>query len=313
MSATIVSNNNHIIPSFPNITTAVIRRHNIIQQEKQTSDTRIQQQQQQQQQQPQRDDSTLFRRSTAASPNRISTIQQNNAIHNNGINHSYVSFLAALHSTSSVKGINDAAEFNDPLGLSLPLPVANSSSNSAETTVPASYLSSSRHHSLDLAHLHQPSKRLLNQLFGSDPSDHNIHRMMQIQRLSMYYQQIYFIPPCEFAVDETMVGFKGRSRWKTVIKSKPTPIGYKCIQWLVMDISLTLISTKAKVAIPLHRGSSIILLPISSQDGLASIVSSSLMIYTLLQHCVVISSQLVSIPVVPFVLTVKVYPLTSNK
>jgi hypothetical protein len=37
----------------------------------------------------------------------------------------------------------------------------------------------------------------------------------------------YFIPPREFAVDETMVGFKGRSAWKTVIKGKPTPIGYR--------------------------------------------------------------------------------------
>ena len=38
----------------------------------------------------------------------------------------------------------------------------------------------------------------------------------------------YFIPPREFTVDETMVRFKGRSSWKTVIKGKPTPIGYKC-------------------------------------------------------------------------------------
>jgi hypothetical protein len=37
----------------------------------------------------------------------------------------------------------------------------------------------------------------------------------------------YFIPPREFTVDETMVRFKGRSAWKTVIKGKPTPIGYK--------------------------------------------------------------------------------------
>jgi hypothetical protein len=37
----------------------------------------------------------------------------------------------------------------------------------------------------------------------------------------------YFVPPREFTVDETMVRFKGRSPWKTVIKGKPTPIGYK--------------------------------------------------------------------------------------
>jgi hypothetical protein len=37
----------------------------------------------------------------------------------------------------------------------------------------------------------------------------------------------YFTPPQMFTLDETMVRFKGRSSWKTVIKSKPTPTGYK--------------------------------------------------------------------------------------
>jgi hypothetical protein len=36
-----------------------------------------------------------------------------------------------------------------------------------------------------------------------------------------------FIPPQDLTLDETMVRFKGRSSWKTVIKGKPTPIGYK--------------------------------------------------------------------------------------
>jgi Transposase IS4 len=36
-----------------------------------------------------------------------------------------------------------------------------------------------------------------------------------------------FIPPRDLTVDETMVRFKGRSSWKTVIKGKPMPIGYK--------------------------------------------------------------------------------------
>ena len=39
--------------------------------------------------------------------------------------------------------------------------------------------------------------------------------------------QTYFTPGREFAVDESMVLFKGRSPWKTVIKGKPTPVGYK--------------------------------------------------------------------------------------
>jgi hypothetical protein len=37
----------------------------------------------------------------------------------------------------------------------------------------------------------------------------------------------YFTPPRELALDETMVRFKGRSPWKTVIRGKPIPIGYK--------------------------------------------------------------------------------------
>jgi hypothetical protein len=37
----------------------------------------------------------------------------------------------------------------------------------------------------------------------------------------------YYTPPQEFTIDETMVRFKGRSDWKTVIKNKPEPIGYK--------------------------------------------------------------------------------------
>jgi hypothetical protein len=36
-----------------------------------------------------------------------------------------------------------------------------------------------------------------------------------------------FIPPRDMTVDETMVRFKGRSKLKTVIRNKPTPIGYK--------------------------------------------------------------------------------------
>ena len=37
----------------------------------------------------------------------------------------------------------------------------------------------------------------------------------------------YFTPPEMLTLDETMVRFKGRSTYKTVIKGKPTPIGYK--------------------------------------------------------------------------------------
>jgi hypothetical protein len=45
----------------------------------------------------------------------------------------------------------------------------------------------------------------------------------QCQRL---FQQ-YYIPGRDFAVDETMTRFEGHSFWITVIKGKPTPVGYK--------------------------------------------------------------------------------------
>ena len=45
----------------------------------------------------------------------------------------------------------------------------------------------------------------------------------QCQRL---FQQFY-VPGSNFAVDETMIRFQGRSLWITVIKGKPTPIGFK--------------------------------------------------------------------------------------
>jgi Transposase IS4 len=37
----------------------------------------------------------------------------------------------------------------------------------------------------------------------------------------------FFTPADWFTLDETMVRFKGKSFWKTVLKGKPTPIGYK--------------------------------------------------------------------------------------
>ena len=45
----------------------------------------------------------------------------------------------------------------------------------------------------------------------------------QCQRLF----QAYYIPGRDFAVDETMVRFQGRSSWITIIKGKSEPIGYK--------------------------------------------------------------------------------------
>jgi Transposase IS4 len=70
----------------------------------------------------------------------------------------------------------------------------------------------------------------------------------------------YFTPPREFAVDETMVGFKGRSAWKTVIKGKPTPIGYKVYTVASHGYLLNFDIYKGKVVIPRHRESSLTLL-----------------------------------------------------
>ena len=123
----------------------------------------------------------------------------------------------------------------------------------------------------------------------------------------------YFIPPREFAVDETMVGFKGRSSWKTVIKGKPTPIGYKVYTVASQGYLPNFDIYKVKVVIPQQRELSITLSSIWSQDGLVSIVFSSLIICTVLQHSVVISIPLASTLVVLFVLTAEVYPLISSR
>ena len=55
-----------------------------------------------------------------------------------------------------------------------------------------------------------------------------IDKIKPLHDLCQFTFPEYFIPPREFTVDETMVRFKGRSAWKTVIKGKPTPVGYKC-------------------------------------------------------------------------------------
>ena len=54
-----------------------------------------------------------------------------------------------------------------------------------------------------------------------------------VQKISPLYHdcqalfQTYFTPGCDFALDESMVRCKGRTTWKTTIKTKPTPTGYK--------------------------------------------------------------------------------------
>jgi hypothetical protein len=54
-----------------------------------------------------------------------------------------------------------------------------------------------------------------------------------VEKTAAFYHQCqrlfaqYFEPGEWFAVDETMVRFEGRSGWVTIIKAKPTPMGFK--------------------------------------------------------------------------------------
>ena len=54
-----------------------------------------------------------------------------------------------------------------------------------------------------------------------------------VEKISPLYRdcqslfQTYYTPGCELAIDESMVRCKGRTPWKTSIKTKPTKTGYK--------------------------------------------------------------------------------------
>ena len=56
-----------------------------------------------------------------------------------------------------------------------------------------------------------------------------------VEKTATFYHQCqrlfhqYYVPGRDFAVDETMIRFRGRSSWitVTVIKNKPVPVGYK--------------------------------------------------------------------------------------
>jgi hypothetical protein len=75
-------------------------------------------------------------------------------------------------------------------------------------------------------------KELLRYFHIAPPTPQGVQHTV-IQKIAPLYHLCqttfseYFIPPREFTIDETMVRFKGRSTWKTIIKGKPTPIGYK--------------------------------------------------------------------------------------
>ena len=64
------------------------------------------------------------------------------------------------------------------------------------------------------------------------PVDRDV-RQTVVEKTDTFYHQCqalfkqYYQPGRDFALDETMIRFQGRSKWITVIKGKPTPVGFK--------------------------------------------------------------------------------------
>lgn len=75
-------------------------------------------------------------------------------------------------------------------------------------------------------------KELLRYFHIAEPTPVGVKRNV-VEKIQPLYDHClttfpdYFTPPQFLTLDETMVRFKGRSHWKTVIKGKPTPTGYK--------------------------------------------------------------------------------------
>ena len=75
-------------------------------------------------------------------------------------------------------------------------------------------------------------KELLRYFHIAEPTPRGVKRTVDEKIKPLYDHCLsifpqYFVPPEISTLDETMVRFKGRSPFKTVIKGKPTPIGYK--------------------------------------------------------------------------------------
>ena len=73
----------------------------------------------------------------------------------------------------------------------------------------------------------------LHRYFHITPPVPRDQRQTVVEKTAPFYHQCqdlfqqYFIPGLNFAVDETMIRFQGRSTWIAIIKGKPTPMGYK--------------------------------------------------------------------------------------
>ena len=73
----------------------------------------------------------------------------------------------------------------------------------------------------------------LHRYFHIEPPVDRGVRQTVVEKTKKFYHQCqrlfkqFYTPGQDFAVDETMIRFQGRSLWITVIKSKPVPVGYK--------------------------------------------------------------------------------------
>ena len=73
----------------------------------------------------------------------------------------------------------------------------------------------------------------LHRYFHIEPPVHRDVRQTVVEKTATFYHQCqrlflqYFTPGENFAIDETMIRFQGRSIWITVIKGKPVPVGFK--------------------------------------------------------------------------------------
>jgi hypothetical protein len=73
----------------------------------------------------------------------------------------------------------------------------------------------------------------LHRYFHITPPVDRAVRQTVVEKTAPFYHQCqqlfkaYYEPGRDFALDETMIRFQGRSSWITVIKAKPTPVGYK--------------------------------------------------------------------------------------
>jgi hypothetical protein len=102
-------------------------------------------------------------------------------------------------------------------------------------------------------------KELLRYFHIAEPTPRGVKRTVD-QKIKPLYDHClsifpeYFTPPEIFTLDETMVRFKGRSSFKTVIKGKPTPIGYKLYTIASLGYLLTFHLYRGKGGYPVTQG-----------------------------------------------------------